>query len=64
MTEEDAERLLTIREAAGIVGISPRTIARWVQRGELACITAPNGQILIRRADVEAITVTRERNDE
>jgi excisionase family DNA binding protein len=51
------ERLLTAREVADHLGLSPETVLRYVRRGELPAIRLPGtakGRLRFRREDVEA----------
>lgn len=47
-------RLLTAREVAGMLGVSPETVLRWVRRGELPAIRLPGGAIRFEEAAIEA----------
>lgn len=47
-------RLLTAREVAETVGVSPETVLRWTRRGELSAIRLPGGQIRYRADDLDA----------
>lgn len=55
------ERLLTLREAAEVLRLSPRTVREYVQRGEI------EGRIIgkrwrFRRADLDAFFANAPRN--
>jgi excisionase family DNA binding protein len=41
-------RLLTARELADYLGVSPETVLRWTRRGELPAIRLPGGMIRYR----------------
>ncbi|TMC09413.1 MAG: helix-turn-helix domain-containing protein [Chloroflexi bacterium] len=47
--------LLTSAEAAQMLRVSQKTIARWVRLGHLAAIRLPSGQLRIRRLDVQKL---------
>jgi excisionase family DNA binding protein len=40
--------LLTAREVADLLGVSPETILRWTRRGELPAIRLPGGALRYR----------------
>jgi excisionase family DNA binding protein len=40
-----SERLLTTREVAGILRVSPETVLRWVRRGKLGARRLPGGEL-------------------
>jgi excisionase family DNA binding protein len=48
-----AGRLLTARELAEMLAVSPETILRWTRRGELRAIRLPGRAIRYREAEVE-----------
>ncbi len=45
---------LTLADVADELGVSLRTVARWVQTGELPALTLPGGRKRIRKADYTA----------
>lgn len=48
--------LLTIGEAAAILGVHPDTLKRWERAGRIkVAIRTPNGHRRFRRGDVEAL---------
>jgi excisionase family DNA binding protein len=47
------ERLLTARELAEYLDVSPETILRWTRRGELPAIKLPGGAIRYRAEVVD-----------
>jgi excisionase family DNA binding protein len=47
-------RLLTARQVAELVGVSPETVLRWTRRGELPAIRLPGGQLRYHGDDLEA----------
>jgi excisionase family DNA binding protein len=48
-----SERLLTARELAAYLDVSPETILRWTRRGELPAIKLPGGAIRYRAEVVD-----------
>lgn len=48
------EPLLTIGEAAVLLGVTPQTIRNWTTAGKLAAVVTPGGHRRYRREDVEA----------
>ncbi|MFY0408942.1 helix-turn-helix domain-containing protein [Solicola sp. PLA-1-18] len=44
---------ITVAEAATRLGISPRTVRRWVERGRLSASTSGDGRILLSSDAVE-----------
>jgi excisionase family DNA binding protein len=46
-------RLLTARELAEMLAVSPETILRWYRRGELPAIRLPGGAIRFRESEIE-----------
>lgn len=46
--------LLTIEQAADIIGVHPRTLTRWVTDGALKAVRLPSGRYRIQRADLDA----------
>ncbi len=55
MTERQDD-WLTTSQAAVLLGISNRTVQRYVGNGQLAAMRLPSGRVRIRRADVHALT--------
>jgi excisionase family DNA binding protein len=45
---------LTVAAVAELVGVSPRTVLRWVERGDLAAVRLPGGRLRISRRDLDA----------
>lgn len=56
VTEERLPELLTLREVAGLLRVSMRTLERLVERGALPVVrpTGPNGNRRIRREALRA----------
>jgi excisionase family DNA binding protein len=46
-------RLLTAREIAGLLGVSPETVLRWTRRGELPAIKLPGGVVRYRESELD-----------
>ena len=50
------DRLLTVAEAAHLIGAKPRTVRRWIDDGRLtAYVVGPTRRIRIKQADVAAL---------
>ena len=52
------ERLLSPREAAALLGITPDTLRRWEREGRIQAEWTPGGQRRYREADVKALLGT------
>jgi excisionase family DNA binding protein len=48
-----SNRLLTTREIAEVLSVSPETVLRWTRRGELPAIRLPGGALRYRRDEIE-----------
>ena len=46
--------LLTARQVADTLGVSPETVLRWTRRGDLGAIKLPGGAIRYRQTDLDA----------
>ena len=46
-------RLLTARELAGLLGVTPATVLRWTRTGDLPAIRLPSGQIRYRQDELD-----------
>jgi excisionase family DNA binding protein len=46
-------RLLTAREVADLLGVSPETVLRWTRRGELPAVKLPGGAVRYRQDELE-----------
>ena len=44
---------LTVADVADELGLSARTVLRWVDRGELAAIRLPGGQLRVARRELD-----------
>lgn len=49
---------LTVAAVADLLGVSIRTVQRWVARGDLGAVRLPGGLIRIRSADLDS-AITR-----
>jgi excisionase family DNA binding protein len=59
--------LLTAREVAERLGVSPETVLRWTRRGELPAVRLPGGAIRYRPDELDAwleARATRGREEE
>jgi len=45
--------LMTARELADMLGLSPETVLRWVRQGRLPAIRLPGGAIRFREGEVD-----------
>jgi len=54
------DELLTTAEAAQMLRVSQKTIARWVRLGQLPGVRLPSGQLRIKRAEVDKLLRDRE----
>ena len=50
--------LLTVRDVAGVLSVSTRTIYLWIKQGKLPVVRTPGGQIRIPRAAVQREATT------
>jgi excisionase family DNA binding protein len=48
-----SDRLLTARELAEWLAVTPKTVLRWTLRGELPASKLPSGAVRYRESDVE-----------
>lgn len=55
MDQEEEESYLTPAQAARLLHVSPKTIARWAHQGRLACLVTPGGHRRFPREAVVAI---------
>lgn len=55
MTSDARHDHLTPGEAARILGVSPKTVSRWADRGWLSHIVTVGGHRRFRRAEIEAL---------
>lgn len=47
--------LLTAGQAATILGVSPGTVRRWAQKGQISYVALPSGLMRFRREDIEML---------
>lgn len=52
---QPADRPLTTRQVADMLGVSPATVVTYADSGVLRCFRLPSGHRRFRRADVEAL---------
>ena len=52
---------LPLDRAAAGVGVSPRTLKRWIEHGLPVYQAVSRGKLLIRPADIDAFLIRRER---
>jgi excisionase family DNA binding protein len=52
-------RLLTARDVADLLGVSPETVLRWTRRGDLPAIKLPGGAIRYREHELDAWLIDR-----
>lgn len=45
--------LLTARQVADLIGVSPETVLRWTRKGDLPAIRLPGGALRYRGSDLE-----------
>lgn len=50
--------MLTVKEAAQVFRVSPKTIRRWANSGRLEIVRLPGGQIRVPRSAVAGILVS------
>ena len=55
----EAGRFLRVEEAAGLIGVSTRTVRRWIRDGRLAVAGRDGRRILIRRQAAIALRRAR-----
>lgn len=56
MTQAPGERHdLTTGQAAAFLGVSPMSVIRYVERGQLSCKILPSGHRRFRRSDLDAL---------
>jgi len=55
----EMNRLLTLKEVAERLRLSPQTIYRWVRTGKIEPIKLPNRQLRFRESEVETLLERR-----
>jgi predicted site-specific integrase-resolvase len=51
----------TLNEAAKLIGVTPRTLTNWKERGWILTIKLPNGHHRIDQREIERLQVTESR---
>lgn len=51
------DEYLTLTEAAAMLGISPRTLRRWIREQRVATEVMESGELRLRRADLMRLVV-------
>lgn len=51
----DKHLLLSVSQAAAILGVTPRTIHAWRTRGYILAVELPNGRFLIPQAEIDRL---------
>jgi len=49
------DKLYTLEEVAKMLGLSRRTMYRWVRRGWISIVVLPNGQIRVPSSEIEKL---------
>ncbi len=55
VTDESDARLLTIREAAAMLGVHPLTLRNWSEKGTIPCLRTPGGHRRYRVRDLRQV---------
>jgi excisionase family DNA binding protein len=55
VTQDDAAQLLTYAEAARLLSVSERTLARYISDQKVTVVRLPSGSPRIRRVDLDAM---------
>jgi excisionase family DNA binding protein len=50
-----SDELLTTAEAAQMLRVSQKTIARWIRLDQIPAVKLPSGQYRVRRRDVDKL---------
>jgi predicted site-specific integrase-resolvase len=53
------DELVSLPQAARILGVAPMTARVWVLSGRIPAKDAGSGRIVVRKADLDAFTATR-----
>jgi excisionase family DNA binding protein len=48
-----ADRLLTARAVAELLGVTPATVLRWTRAGDLPAVRLPSGQVRYREDNLD-----------
>jgi excisionase family DNA binding protein len=54
---QSSDEYLTLLEAAALLGMSPRTLRRWIRDERLAVDVTGTGELRLRKADVMRLVV-------
>lgn len=54
-----ASSLLTARDVAELLGVTPATVLRWTRQGALPAVRLPSGQIRYRPEELDAWLLRR-----
>jgi excisionase family DNA binding protein len=55
VTQDDVAQLLTYAEAARLLSVSERTLARYISDRKVTVVRLPSGSPRIRRSDLDAM---------
>lgn len=55
MTLQKIQQLISVGEAAKLVGVSPDTLRRWAKSGRVRHVVTPSRRILFDPADIESV---------
>ena len=53
--ETEIAKLFTVKEVAGVLGISSCTVYRWCRKDWIDCVVLPNGTIRIKQDELDKI---------
>ena len=62
MMMQDNDRLLTMKEAKGLLGVQTITIQRWDKQGKIRIVRTPGGRRRIPLSEVRRIMEGKEQN--
>lgn len=48
-------KLLRIKEAASLIGISDQTLRVWVKKGYIKCVTFPSGERRFKKEEIDRL---------
>jgi putative resolvase len=55
------EKLYSLREACGFLGVSQSTIRRWEKAGKIRCVRTPGGQRRVPESEIQRIQGVNDR---
>lgn len=58
-----ADKLLTVSEAAKVVGIAKNTLYRWINKNQVQVVLMPQGDIKVRQSTAERLRRQRDGED-